>query len=534
MPEVILEDEAPEIPGIRRTKLKRDVDEKADELRERLTLPPVPAFEMNDRQWEEYARLLTPDMWTQISSMYLYRLYPKIILQLVDPTNKYKNIDKLNRIANVREHILKLHGGGKYKLDISKNKKKGEERICQVYVDIPITEADPILDYRTLDLSSADNTGYITSLKARGILDDRGNPSVHNQPQQGQAITGQDMVGMFREFMGMFAKMKAEDQANVAAKLNESGGLGNQIGAILLEKMKQDSPATLVTGMSGMLSAAKEIMGERRDNGNTEFLKILLEQQRSTTEMMTKHSEQMLSLVKEMKTPKGGESSILDSVDSAMSIMERLDSLRGGGGNRGIGDYILEGAEKIGIPLLSHITRIYEITKLGKAVTQAPAPTPNPQPTVAPSGRQITGMEAARNAAKAEQGKVPPKPEPNGVEALTPDIVEDQEMIQLMQVLQGTGGILVQYMNDDRSGADLALWVIEGYKKVTYQMIANAGEEKLFNAIRNFPELWQQLERFGEPAVRTFVHEFCHYEEFLEPEEVIEEEEPKGRGRNKK
>jgi hypothetical protein len=216
-----------------------------------------------------------------------------------------------------------------------------------------------------------------------------------------------------------------------------------------------------------------------------------------------------------------------------MSIMERLDSLRGGGGKRGIGDYILEGVEKVGLPLLSHVTRIYEINKLGKSMTPEPA-RPNPTSTPALTGKTISGMQAAANAAKAEQGKVPPRAETIVNGEVVPDVIEDQEMIQLMQVLQGTGGIIVQYMNDDRSGADLALWVIEGYKKVTYSMVAGMGEEKLFLAIRNFPELWGQLERFGEPAVKEFVHEFCHYEEFLEDEAGAPEPEEPKRGKGKK
>ena len=537
MPEISVDEIPEQTGGIKRTKMKREVDQKADELRERLTLPPVPAFEMNDKQWEEYSRLLTGDMWTQISSMYLYRLYPKIIVQLVDPTNRYKNIDKLNRIANVREHIIRLHGGGKYKLDVNKSRKKGEEKLCQVFIDIPITEADPILDYRMLDLSSSDNTGYVTSLKAKGVLDDRGNPMHSQQQNNGQST--QDLMQMFREMMGIYQKMNTDQQLAMREKLqnDKEAGLGGQIGNLLLERMKQDNPNAMLTVFTTMM--------DKLGNKGSDLAAIVplfismmgksTEQSEAMLKMQAENHRATLELLKDMKAPKGGggEDNTLSGLKNAMEVFSMMDDLRGGGGPKGTWETVKDIAVDVGVPILNAITNIYAIAK-GQAPGQPLQTTPNPtQPATASTGKVITSgdlaRQAARDAATQKPAQAPAETQPvNGV--VQPEVIEvDQQTAQIRQLLGQAGGMIVEFMKQDRDGVDLAQHIVGLYTKVAHAQIASVGEDRLMAEIVAFAPLWNQLSVFGEPAVRKFVHEFVDYENLLanDPnymEEDIEEE----------
>ena len=527
MPEISVDEIAGE--PIKASKLKRPVDRQAQEMKERMTLPEVPSKELNDRQWEDYAKLLTPEMWTQVTSMYLYRIIPKIIIQLVEPTNKYKNIDKLNRIVNVREHIAKLHGGGYYRIDVNKSKKGGEVSLCQVFVDIPITEVEPILDYRMLDLNHPDNRGYIISLKARGILDDRGNPMATQQtPPQQAAITGQDMVGVFKDAMGMFMKMNADQQAATAAKLADAGGIGGQVGAILLEQMKQNDPTKTFAAIAQM----KDLFATKPVGGIETILPMFLTMSQNMMTMQENNHKAMIEVIKETKTPKGEDP--LNGLEKAFSVFSMIDEMRGGGGPKSGWEVAIDAAKEIGVPLIQAVTQIYAIARSGQAPApgqpaQPGQPTPPTTKPAIPGGRPKTNMDIALENAKRAAGEKPAQappdaatqPPPNGVAALPlqPEVIApevDPQVAQLQGVLGQVGGVIVEFMKQDRDGVDLAQHVVGMYTKMAHAQVASAGEEKLFTAICTFPELWQHLEIYGEEKVKLFVHEFVHYEHLLQ------------------
>ena len=516
------------VGGIKASKLRRPADQKAEEMRQNLTLPAVPSRELNDRQWEDYAKLLTPDMWTQISSMYLFRLLPKIIIQLVEPTNKYKNIDKLNRVVNVREHVQRLHGGGQYRVDVTQSKPKGEKALCQIFIDIPLAEVEPIMDYRMLDLSHPDNRGFILSLKARGIIDDRGNPMQPNTPAQPitQGVTGSDMIGLMKEMSTMFMKMSADQQAQAATKLNESGGLGAQVGTILLEQMKQNNPNQMLTAFAGL----KDLF-VKQGGGIETFLPVFMQLITQMMTMQDNNHKATLEMIKEMKQGKSGGDDTLGGLEKAMSIFEMMNNIRGDSGPRGGWDIALEAAKEIGLPVLQNIMQLYAISK-GAPPQAGPTPPPtNPGSKVQPiNGKQITTGDLARQAAREAATQKPAMMQP---EVVQPEVINPTEpdpvSQQLQMLLQSAGGMIVEFMKQGRDGVDLAENVVSLYNKMVHAQISSHGEERLFNEIKAFPELWNQLSIYGEEKVKLFVHEFVNFEDLLandpnyQPEEFDED-----------
>lgn len=286
----------------------------------------------------------------------------------------------------------------------------------------------------------------------------------------------------------------------------------------------------MAQSLTAVLSVAKEISGPpQAPKDDTKvydlFSKML--------EMQQKHSEAMITVLKETKEkPEPGEK-ILDSVETAMTIMERLNAISGGGGKRSGWDTGLEYAKELGLPLFNAISQIYTVYKMGKPMDSTIVQQGQP---AKPSGKTISGMEAAANAARIAAGQKPAmyKGEtetiPNPPTEPQVEVLPDEETQRLIQLLQPAAGPILKYMADGRSGAELALAIIDMYGAPSHVMLANFGEEKILGAVKGIPQFWQNLEVYGEERVKQFLTEFIHYEEFIDEEP---EEPPKEKGKKK-
>lgn len=516
-------DDIAEPRGIKRTA-KREIDKKAEKLMDKATLPKI-SNRIDGRQWQEYSRLLTPEMWNRLA-LYVYRTFPVIIRQLSDPRND-NNIGIVTETQDIENYIRELCGGGKYRIDVNDSGKK----ISEIRINLPIHECEPKLDYREIDLFAKENQAYIQSLKYRGILGEDGKPKPGGGNVQGSSsyqpasISGQDLMGMFDKMMVMMSKMgedqKADLRARIASQGNEQGGLANQFGALLLERMKQENPQQAVQGFAAVIAAMKDVMLPRVENNSGDvYLKML--------DMQQKHSEQMLGLLKEMKANPGKPDNMLQSVEAAIGIAERLKDL-GGGGSRGTAEVVLDYVKEIGLPILQYGTRIFEVAKMGQAAGK-PMQT---KPGATISGpKQLTASELVAQRVKEARanGKEGEKVEDKPIDAT--EITEpSEEDMMLTQAMSQAGRFFVKFLNEDKTGADLALALIDLEGKAAYSRFAAFGEEKLVAAAKSIPELWEALSPFGESNIKQFAEEFCHYEEYLEPEE---EEVPKPEKKERK
>ena len=214
----------------------REIDKKAEKMRDLTILPKFPGSRIDERQWEEWARLLTPEMWTRLA-LYIYRTYPVIIRQLSDPRND-NNIDICTEVVDIKKHICELLGGGKYRVDVNDSGKK----IGEIRINIPIHEYEPKLNYVELDLFSKENQAYIQALKYRGILGEDGKPRAQSSnPTTGQAVTPtmQDMMGMLDRFAGMMEKMGNREREELRRQVEASKdqGLNGAVAELFLEKL---------------------------------------------------------------------------------------------------------------------------------------------------------------------------------------------------------------------------------------------------------------------------------------------------------
>lgn len=529
--EIDLETDEPR--GIKRGA--RPVDKKAEAMSKKLQLPKVPARTITDEQWSDYAKLLTPDMWTQVCTMYLYRLKPKIIREQSNPTNK-RYIDKMSEIIDLRSYIKRNHSWGKYRCEINQlvPNGSGEKKLVDVICDISEDESPGLLlNVDELDKNAPENMGLLNRLNAMGSLGNK-----HNNPQESNSITGQDMMAMFDKMLTTVTRMNQEQKEDLRARLqqqgNEAGGLGGAIGTLLLERMKQDNPNNVLQSI-----AAFKDMFKSPDNPMVgimpiflQFVTMMQEQNKVALEQARSHSEQMVTLLKDVKAGSNKPDNMLQSVEAAIGIAERLKDL-GGGGSRSTGEVILEYVKEIGLPILQYGTRIFEVAKMGQAAGKPVVTKPG---ATATTPRQLTASELVAQRVKEARanGKEGEKVEDKPIDAT--EITEpSEEDMMLTQAMSQAGRFFVKFLNEDKTGADLALALIDLEGKAAYSRFAAFGEEKLVAAAKSIPELWEALSPFGESNIKQFAEEFCHYEEYLEPEEeeVPKPEKKERRGRVK-
>jgi len=237
----------------------------------------------------------------------------------------------------------------------------------------------------------------------------------------------------------------------------------------------------------------------------------------------------------------------------------------GGGGGRRSGwdvgvDILKEGGQHVLQPALAFIQNMMLLSK-NQGVGATP-PIPSPTPTTTPSAfdpyQNPQATRAYANTLNSQQSQqqppagqspsaqpsfgqpasppppspAPPPPSPHqtpatsapagmqqGASAPPPQSpASPNEM--LLPLLQNYGGLIQNALNGGVPGYDFADNVASLFGNATHAMIANHGEQVLAENMLAIPE----LAMFGEFRLRRFAHEFVNYEEFLDQEEGVEDD----------
>jgi hypothetical protein len=206
-----------------------------------------------------------------------------------------------------------------------------------------------------------------------------------------------------------------------------------------------------------------------------------------------------------------------------LSVADKLAGWRGGGSRRSRWDVGLDFARELGPtvlqPVLQLINNIMVLKSQANGVPRgtAPAPAPAPaafdpyanpemlkqharamnaQPAASPSQEPAMAGTASQPAAPA--AGAPPQP-PNELAAL----------------IQAYGGLILNHLNAGTPGYVFADWITGLLGTAMHVQIAAQGEPALLAALLAEP----QISFYGEERLKTFVHEFIHYQEYDEAEE---------------
>lgn len=491
-------------PPPSRFPTNRPVDKAAAELAQKHALPQPPGKTLDWDQMQAYLALLTPEMWSHIS-IWLYRIRPRIIRQLKDPQAP-NYIDCIGEKFDT-DYIIERHGGGKYMIEATDSTatKRGESRhLFRCFFQIDEIRHEPKLVYEELDVNARENMSYIQMLQHRGTLDGKGQV-VQNQSQSNNAAAGIN-ADVIKEILGFVSKLNTEQQNALHSRLaTDKDDLSKSVGNILLEKMKQDDPSKQVQMLSSLLTALKEIVGTSKSDGNSTLYDRIIQ-------MQAEHNKTVLQLIERISqnnrpeaNPEGTDE--FDRLSKVLEFAEKLSAMRGGGGGHRNGwDIGLDYAKELGLPLMQTISNIFTLRRGGQ-----PVPVGNPgAPGAFDPYANPQALRAHANTMNAQQ---PPPSMPMGTAtASTP----------LMGLFQAYGGIVINALNNRTPGFEFADYVCGLMGDATHAMIANYGEDNIVQTMMTIPEFVM----FGEPRLRTFTHEFIHFEEFLKesPEEGAPEQ----------
>jgi hypothetical protein len=441
-------------------------------------------------------------MWSH-TTIYIYRLRPRIIRQLKEP-NLPNYIDCVSENVSM-DYMINRHGGGRYLMEVTDSqKKKDAAGLFRCFFDVDEIRYEPKLNYEELDINHKENLSYVQMLQHRGILDNSGR--VVNKDQALPNLAGAN-AEIVKELLTFFAKLNAEQQAALRSKLGGDDGdsLSKSLGQIFLERMKQDDPARQFSQMQAMLESVKTMVAKPPETSNA-FDKLV--------QIQSDYNKTILQLFERLSqnnAPAKQSQDEVERLDKYLGFAEKLANLTGrnsrGAGERNGWDIGLDYAKELVVPGLRTLDNFLNMRR---GMPPAPAVPAGAQPAAAAGFDPYKDQAAMRAHSAAVAQQIPQNPmNPAG---------------DLMTLIQGYSMIVINALNNGTPGYDFADYVVGLFGVSTHAMIASQGESALLGAMLSNP----QVAVFGEERIRTFVHEFVHYQEFLASDESESQEETVG------
>jgi LysM repeat protein len=536
------------------TKIKRDIDIKAEEAKSNLTLPKPPGRQVTFEQLVEWIALLTQDMLTAVD-IYVYRVKPAI---LKEP----KYIEVLKGDANLltKDYMIKNHGGGDFTFHIydRADKTTADRTIFGARLSIPINEVDPILDYETLDVHDRKNVPYVTLLKQKGIIDKDGKVVTATNTAK-ESMEG--MGGVIQTILGFVEKMNVQQQQAVLTQLKgmlpqqpvqDNTGIKEFI-PLFLEKMKQENPGNQMQGMmsmfSSLLASVKEmnpVQQQVKSNDGISMKEIL--------EMNNKHNETVMQLIQQIiaiKSSGGGkETDPLEMVEKVLNIKDRLENSIGGKNvPQDKWDRIIDLGERILPVVFENVGAIIQARMTGglglnvggtgttpgkpKITRDNVNPYNNPNAAKAPEG--FRELPAASTSSEETT-----KPKPGLVEIPNQD-TSNETMQQIAAIIIQFGDYIINSLRNGQAGYEFADTIanLPGVGIVPMQLIGQYGITETVELCKKIQDqqgkaiFWDNVKHLGEQYVTKWLSDFVNFQEILDKMEGEEEEEENERNNPK-
>ena len=477
----------------------KNVQSEAEKLKASVALPDAPGFRCSWDQAQAYFQLLSPEQWENVES-YIYRIKPQIVRQLSNSENP-NYIEVIQGRVN-KQDIINNHGGGIFQLQV-RDRSKGQsgKKIMEVKLEVPFSEAEPILDYTELDLNARENKAYVEKLINTGKLTRDGKPVTPTTIQQQNSS---DTVGVLKEVMGIVSKLNNDQLAQL--RQNNNDPVASKVGDILLEKMKQDNPSQLITAIT-------QVMGQQKTSSDfapmmqlvTTLITQMSSAQAQTAEkiaaLQSENTKLMIEMIKDNKKSGGSDGELGEGSfkDKLLSIVEIARLIKGGNTpESSTVDKIIDGVSSALPNILQTINTAFQYgiaSKTGMGGGFTPAPTALPEiaaPSTDPNGRS---SDLYKNPQKVVTMPSEPKQPEQPM----------QPVNQLQQVINQYGGLILQHMNSGTDGATFAALVVDMVGVPTHAIIARQDDETIITAAKSVPQFWQQIDTvFGEAHFRKW------------------------------
>lgn len=488
--------------------------QKAEDMAESLKLPAAPGRKVNFDQMIDWLGLLTEDQW-RLVVVYVYRVWP-VIVRGQDPANIDQDkgdaisyIDKFGEPFG-RSDILERHGAGHYDFYVNDigSTKGSKGNLFKAQLNVPLSEAEPIINLTELDWENKNNVAYINLLRAKGVVEG-------NQPKQQNSSSTTDSM-MIRELLGWVRslteadrnKIKTENPDNVLIQhilSNATMGAEKSLDFMTkqLEKDKGEGPAALMTAMSSMIQAI--LAGQSKDKGDSTLLVAMMNNQMELTKLMMQNNSS--SNNKE----EGDEFSKLKT------LLEIAKDLKGGRASEG---GWIDKAIEHGAPVLSKVfDTINNVLILRARGIPARMPT-GQQQQQQPNPQQPVNRGAIPDgwAQRAADRQASPGPQPVE-QTMQPEVMQQQQLTQEQEFVLQYGGLILQNMASG-PGDDFAAWVSEGLGPAAFLNIKRMGKDNILAALKSVPDFWEPaMQNFEEAHVTRFVEEFFSFDPYKQDDE---------------
>ncbi len=486
----------PRLPSPTREEADAEIKqiEEADEAAKRRMLPTPPGNRPTWPMLEKWLQSLTDEQWSRII-VYLYRTYPVIWR---DP----KNIEVLSqRDMATRKYIKNKHGGGKYRATVNdtdrlrgnqKQKSGIRNTILDCYFEIPIIEAEPILDYEELDLGIRDNRSYVDNLKARGILNREGK-AVQNKSGE------ENLTDLVKDLTGTITNMSQQQISQMQEALRNKGSdtetqvlektiammgrASEKSVELLMGQVKEQDPGKLLD----MVDRIMNRMTPKDTLSGGDVFKQLLTMQESS------HKAQMNMMEKLVELKTGGgddETKMFERIKLYREIIEPI------GGRSGKTPWH-ENLFSVLPSILEYGSRI--VGSIVAAKMKLPATTPGaPPPPLGGGGGENSVVPISTNP--------PSNPSTNSEQPpSTPETRVDPN-----EFITQYGGIILNAISQGTPGDQFAESITQLYGLSIYHIASNIGKNNLLAAMQNNPEFMTHASPMW-PQVKTFVDEFLSF-----------------------
>ena len=472
--------------------------------------PPLPGRTMTWDQLTNWAATFNVEQWSHLS-IYVYRQWP-----LVYREPKY--IDIITDSTQLTlDYFISQFGGGKYKLIIVDNDTRGTKNRAECYLRISHIEYEPIIDLEGLDKGHKDNKTFVERLKAKGILDSDGN-DMSKQPttQQVQQASGdlavlsttmQNVVNqLLRERTQSMNQGKSGLDEQVITRSMDlmSGAYKTALDTAV--KQGNTSEVDQITKVMAMFTQLVQLMKPDKAEGGV-WEKLLTIQAES-------HKAQM-ELMKEMIRSNATQKDQGNQLEGLLGVLSKVKDIFGFETSHGSShrpstlETILDRAPVILDPLARITENIINATQLRCGLTGVPTASREMVPAV------VTGAEAnppqRGNLSTQDMVNKEQQRQANMTQEDYNNLVRELGFDPKAFVNQ-YGPIILQWLNNGRTGDELAEWVENGFGTATYLSIKNIGTEKIVKALKIVPEFWNNVASF-ELQVVEFVDQIVAYGE---------------------
>lgn len=529
---------------------RKEVDQKAKEMKDMRTLPPIPGKQVSDKEVTDWLAILTPEMSKRIV-IYAYRTYPIINRKALDPEAN-NNIDIITpeilstKGGVLRDYMVSVHGGGRYKIQINDSYADRKTEVSSLFeckLLIPLDESMPKLNYAELDTADQANKGYLQQLRNAGIVDERNRfiskvgPSNNSNGQTTTSI-GNDsaaLVGAMGTIMDKFLAF--------ANRNDNKGKDDSALTQLFIEKLKQENPAAATQSNNDLLKILLPLLLKEQPKPEFSTKDILLIIQDSNNKSM----EMMKAMMENNKKEDTFET--IAKVKAVFPDMFASGKSRRSNGNDEDDEGSKTWKDKIfdlaieSIPGVLGIASQFIQARTGAKpvipVTEGQAremvnpnqngPSVQPQTNIqqVPPPNRNTGVDlrAQGQITQGQDNKVVEMPNPNPTSTTNATTEEPDPRFSpiVAEMLAAYGMMLINAIESGQSGeetGDQLKVATPLLKKDVHAILAGQGIEKIIFTMKCNPQLWEKLGGvYGEDAIRQFVERFINFEKYLDEAE---------------